>query len=162
MNTQVHGKSKCSLAEEVLKSWGRLQLRAQGTSMLPSIWPGDLLTIQSHSPERAARGDIVLYLREGRFFIHRVVSKSSSGSEVFLFTRGDCMAQDDPPVHKTELLGVVTEIRRSGLLLAPTQKLSPFRLVFAWVLCHWALYQRMMLRFFARRHSHQKLRTLAC
>ncbi len=44
--------------------------------MLPTVWPGDLLTIQSHRPDQAEPGEIVLYMRRGRFFIHRVVSKS--------------------------------------------------------------------------------------
>jgi hypothetical protein len=33
----------CELAAEVIRSFGRVRLRATGTSMLPAIWPGDVL-----------------------------------------------------------------------------------------------------------------------
>src|SRR5713226_2884552 len=98
-------------------------------------------------------GDIVLYIREGRFFVHRIASKSSADGQVFLIARGDCMSQQDPAIRETELLGTVTEVRRNGALLAPTLKLSPFRLIFAWMLCHWNLFQRVALRLHARRRS---------
>lgn len=36
---------KDELAVEVVRSFGKLSLRHTGSSMLPSIWPGDLLCI---------------------------------------------------------------------------------------------------------------------
>ena len=45
--------------------------------MLPTLWPGDLLTVQSRRAEDIEPGEIVLYMRGGRFFIHRVKSKSA-------------------------------------------------------------------------------------
>ena len=35
---------KLDLAAEILRRCGTVQLKAWGTSMLPSVWPGDLLT----------------------------------------------------------------------------------------------------------------------
>ena len=46
MNAEGCEECKCSLAAEVLQSSGHLKLRATGASMLPTLWPGDLLTIQ--------------------------------------------------------------------------------------------------------------------
>ena len=37
---------KLGLAAEMLRCHGTIYLKAWGTSMLPSVWPGDLLTIQ--------------------------------------------------------------------------------------------------------------------
>lgn len=142
---------RCSLAAEVLQSWGRLHLRATGISMLPTLWPGDLLTVQSHTFEQVQPGDIVLYMREGRFFVHRIKRKSGLPGEPVLLTRGDSMAEEDPPVRRTELLGVVDHIRRHGSLIVPNRKLSPFRLIRAWTLCHWSLCRRVALRLHARR-----------
>src|SRR5207237_9662358 len=68
--------TKCDLASQVLRSTGELRLRALGLSMLPSLWPGDILSIQSCTFEDVARGDIVLCSREGQFVIHRIVGKS--------------------------------------------------------------------------------------
>ena len=44
MNPQARDKNGCSLAGQTLRSWGVLKLRATGLSMLPTLWPGDLLT----------------------------------------------------------------------------------------------------------------------
>ncbi len=151
MNAQDRGEIRCSLAAEVLRSCGALRLQAVGSSMLPSLWPGDVLTVQGHDFERIQPGDIVLYARGGRFFVHRVRKKSSRGGESLLITRGDSMPQDDPPVGPTELLGCVTEVQRRGSSIAPTRVLSPFRLVLARLLCHWDLCRSFALRLHALR-----------
>src|SRR6478672_9083685 len=91
---------KCSLAAEVLHSTGRLQFRATGFSMLPTLWPGDCLTVQSYNLQEAEIGDLVLYIRNGRLFVHRVMRKFSSGETNSLITRGDCMTEEDPPVQE--------------------------------------------------------------
>jgi len=140
---------KCSLAAEVLQFTGMLQLRASGISMLPTLWPGDCLTIQSHSFEQAQPGDLVLYARSGRLFIHRVVRKCRIGEENFLIARGDCMTEDDPPVRERDLLGKITAIHRHNTRIVPGRKISPTRLLTAWLLCHWNLLLRATLRVHA-------------
>jgi signal peptidase I len=157
MNTQTREECKCSLAAEVLRIWGRLRLRACGTSMLPTLWPGDLLTIRSHAFEQAGPGDIVLYMRAGRLFVHRIVRRSGSGPQAFLITRGDCMPKNDPPVREAELLGRVTHVRHCGSLMVPTRKLSTSRLIYALMLCRWNLFQRIALHLHARRRAEVDL-----
>ena len=153
MNPQAREAGRCSLVAEALRSWGGLKLRATGLSMLPTLWPGDLLTVQSHHPEQAEPGEIVLCLRRGRFVIHRIVSKSLDGNQAFLTMRGDCMAENDPPVRSGELLGKITEIQRAGSVLLPARKLSMFRRMVAYTLCHWGLFRRVGLRLWERRHQ---------
>jgi hypothetical protein len=140
---------KCSLAAEVLQSTGMLQLRASGISMLPTVWPGDCLTIQSHSFEQTQPGDLVLHARGGRFFIHRVLRKCRPGEENFLITRGDCMSEDDAPVQERDLLGKITVIHRHGSRIMPRRKLSPAQLLLAWMLCHCSFLLRTTLRLHA-------------
>jgi signal peptidase I len=137
MEPQAREVGKCKLVAEALRSWGVLKLRATGVSMLPTLWPGDLLTVQSHQPEHAEPGEFVLYMRGGRFFIHRIVRKSLAGNQTFLITRGDCMAENDPPVRSGELLGKITEVQRAGSVFSPARELSPFRRLLAYMLCHW-------------------------
>ena len=117
--------------------------------MLPTLRPGDCLTIQSHSIEEAQPGDLVLYARDGRFFVHRVTRKCRLGEETFLITRGDCMNEEDPPVEKRDLLGKVTEIDRHGSQIMPRRRLSPSQLLTAWLLCHWNLLLRATLQVYA-------------
>lgn len=155
MNAHAREESKCSLAAEVLQSGGQMQLQVTGASMLPSLWPGDLLTIQSNNLDQVEPGDVVLYIREGRFFVHRAVSKSDSNADdeqQFLITRGDSLPKADPPVLPSQLLGKVTRIERDGLFFAPP-KLSLLRLIFARTFCYSDLFRRFVLRLNARRNN---------
>jgi hypothetical protein len=147
------------MAAEVLRASGELKLRAMGLSMLPTLWPGDLLTIQSCQPgnfdsdqlepNQLEPGEIALYLREGRFFIHRIVANNVKTGG-FLITRGDCMPENDPPVHRDELLGRVTAIRRGSRLAQPARKLSVLRRMEAHSLCHSNLLRQIVLRLWKR------------
>jgi signal peptidase I len=146
MDFQAREAGRCSLVADALRSWQRLKLRVTGISMLPSLWPGDLLTIESHQSEQVEPGEIVLYMRGGRFFIHRVVRKGLDAKGTFLITRGDCMAENDPPVSRGELLGRICEIQRAGSVFVPARKFSPFHRIMAYLLCHWGLFRRLTLR----------------
>jgi len=53
---------------------------------------------------------VVLYARDGRFFIHRNLRSVQRGAEPALVTRGDSMPQVDEPVIASELLGKVISI----------------------------------------------------
>jgi signal peptidase I len=102
------------LAAEVLRRFGELRFVARGSSMLPSIYPGDLLTVRAHSLHEARTGQIVLCLREGRFWAHRVIRKCRDGNRTLLATRGDALPNEDPLLEETQLLGRVTSIHRYG------------------------------------------------
>ena len=103
----------CDLAAEIVRSFGEVRLRVFGTSMVPSVLPGDLVSIQSAGISEISSGEIVLYSREGRLFVHRVVARTNSPEQPLLITRGDRLDHNDPPVYSAELLGRVTSIQRS-------------------------------------------------
>ena len=84
--------SKNELAAEVVRSFGELRLRVNGSSMLPAIRPRDVLPIRHCGVDEAGVGDVVLYTRHRRLFAHRVVSCSDAG----LVTQGDGVANPDP------------------------------------------------------------------
>jgi hypothetical protein len=101
----------CSLAGEVVRTFGRVRLRVFGTSMVPSILPGDLISVQRSGLSGISFGEIVLYSREGRLFAHRVVGRAGSLDDPRLITRGDRLSHQDAPVSSSELLGRVTSIQ---------------------------------------------------
>lgn len=153
MDPQTRDQAGCSLAAEALRSWGTLQLRATGISMLPTLWPGDLLTVRSVDPEQAGPGDIVLCMREGRFFVHRIIAANCTQDDAFLITRGDCMSENDPPVARSGMLGKIAEVRRSRSVFTPPRMPSPFCRLLAWMLCHWSLLRRITLRLWTYRQG---------
>src|SRR5260370_569829 len=89
--------AKCELAEKTLRLFGSLRLRVTGFSMLPSVWPGDLLLIRRHEMEQIYPGDIVLFACYGRLIAHRVVFKTDDPEAPRLITRGDAV-RDKPAI----------------------------------------------------------------
>jgi signal peptidase I len=112
---------KCELAGEVLRSSGRLRLRVTGWSMLPAIFPGDTLLIERASGESVGKGDIVLFHRDRRMFVHRVSGKSGSDLDLQIVTQGDGMPNPDPPVSSSQLLGKISFVVRDGRCLEPAK-----------------------------------------
>jgi len=112
---------KCELAGEVLRSSGRLRLRVTGLSMLPAIFPGDTLVIEPANSESVGKGDIVLFHRDRRLFVHRVSETSGSARDFQIVTQGDGMPNPDPPVSSSQLLGKVSFVVRDGRCLEPAR-----------------------------------------
>jgi signal peptidase len=124
---------KCELASEVLSSSGTLRLRVTGWSMLPAVMPGDTLLIERIHSDAVSKGDIVLFGRDRRFFVHRVVSKNHP-QNTEIVTRGDAMPAPDPAVQGSDLLGRVSFILRNGKCIEPRPGLRfPERVVAALV-----------------------------
>jgi len=98
------------LFEQLLRGFGTARVRAQGTSMLPAICPGDELLIKSFDCNECAVGDVVAFRRDTRLFVHRVV-ESGNGRVV---TQGDALSVPDMPVNAAEFLGKVSKIQRKG------------------------------------------------
>ncbi len=120
---------KRDLAREVLRSFGTLSFAEKGWSMLPTIFPGDVLAVERIDLERTDEnqvnlGDIILASRDGWFCTHRVVGKSEDGGHRCWLTQGDAMAIPDRPVQPSELLGRVAYVTRRGKRIALPAKLS--------------------------------------
>jgi len=119
---EVHEAAKRDLAAEALRQFGEVRLKVTGTSMLPSVWPGDILTVRKQSAEQLLPGEQVLCYRNQAFVAHRLVGQRG---DTFV-TRGDSLPHDDTPFRRDEVLGVVVSIVRDGrpVALAPTWRNS--------------------------------------
>ncbi len=104
-----------------LRAGHAIRLRANGTSMLPAIWPGDVLTVAPSTASTPAPGDVALTLRDGRWLVHRVVERRAQGKVVALVTRGDALDRADPVVASTEVLGIVVARNGQPFPSAPTE-----------------------------------------
>jgi signal peptidase I len=123
-----------------------VRLRAFGSSMLPSLWPGDVLTIEGISCQAPVAGDIVLILQNQRPLVHRVKEKRDCDGCLQWITRGDAVPQSDPPVADAELLGRVSFIQRNRRIIVPRRRLSAGVRALAWMLCHWNRFRSVCLR----------------
>lgn len=103
-----------ALLEEIVRSFNGIRLRVLGTSMAPSVLPGDVVSVRRVKLDEISVGEIVLFSRGGRFFVHRVVSTPTASKTSCLITRRDRLGHDDPPVNSWEILGRVVSIERGN------------------------------------------------
>lgn len=134
-----------------------LRLRVHGESMLPALWPGHLVEIASCSLEELRHGDIVLALRDGCLFLHRLVSTQTKG----FVLRGDSMPGPDPQ-YSTEallgrLVGGVDVTNRRGFLA------TAWRRAVGALFCHCPVLRRLALKLHSRRRAFEgELQTVKC
>ena len=119
----------CELAGEVVRKFGRVRIRVTGTSMIPAVWPGDVVVVERREVAGMGRGEIAVALREEGLVAHRVVSPSdadamSDGSARNLITRGDALLRADAPLREEELLGAVIAIERGHGTIEPQRELG--------------------------------------
>jgi signal peptidase I len=122
--TQVPAEVKLGLAGEILRSRSVIRVRAFGTSMLPTIWPGDVLVIENRDPAEICVGDIIGFTQAGRFLIHRVIGVGTESENISWITRGDSLTREDLPVLQTHLLGRIAAIHRNGRAFPPPRRVS--------------------------------------
>jgi hypothetical protein len=144
---------KIELAAQLLRSGSSIRLRALGTSMLPTIFPGDILQIESLPRNELAVGDVVLVKREKRIVIHRLVS--NEGWQ--WVTRGDAVPQDDPQVPNEEFLGRVSRIDRGSRSIEPRRRVLLFPRALAWMFCRWQTCRNLAMRAHASRREFDQL-----
>jgi len=143
---------KLELAESALRSGRTILIKVLGMSMMPSIWPGDVVAVENRPCQQTVLGDIILVLRDGRFFVHRCIATTKAQGELQWITRGDAMPQRDPPVDVTAVLGKVARIEGRRGIVYPSGRMSFFTRVAAWILCHCDWVRGIALRI----HSTQR------
>ncbi len=144
---------RSALVAEALRLSGRLRLQVHGESMLPALWPGALVEIASCSLEDLRPGEIVLARRDGRLFLHRLVSTCKP--QGFLL-RGDSMPGSDPQFPAEALLGRLVSkvdegrgVSRLGVKWFGVQ----WSRALGMVLCHCSAARRLVLKHHSRRQA---------
>lgn len=139
---------RLALAHQTLHATGQIRFSALGSSMLPAILPGDLLTFRAATLAEAAAGDVVLAAPDGTGWrVHRIIAIDGD----WLVTRGDALRHADPPLHQTRLLGILIAQQRGARTLPidrPPDRLLPRST--RWLLRHLPLAHRLA-RITARR-----------
>lgn len=102
--------ARIELAQDTLRQFGFLRIRATGGSMLPAIAPGDLLTFRACAADEVEPGQILLVRRPERLVAHRMMERQAGA----LLTRGDALASPDAPVAAIDVLGVLIGQHRGG------------------------------------------------
>jgi signal peptidase I len=100
----------CELVHEVAGAQGEVRLKVAGGSMLPTVWPGDVVTVRQCTFEELRPGQIVLHGRDETLTLHRIARVASD----HVITRGDSLPKYDQPVKASDILGQVVSLCRGG------------------------------------------------
>ncbi len=107
--------SVAAQVRQAIRNSGSVCLRVSGGSMFPWIRPDDILLIRAIPFRLISRGDIVLYSRGDRLFVHRAIGRFKSrgtATQDRVVTKGDALPQADYPISRAEFLGRVVRIHR--------------------------------------------------
>lgn len=107
----------CELVSDVARSKGEVRLKVAGASMLPTVWPGDVVTVRRCDFAELQPRQIVLHGYQEKLTLHRIARIAGD----HLITRGDSLPHYDPPVMPSEILGQVVSIFRGGRTIDPEQ-----------------------------------------
>src|SRR6266403_1879531 len=99
---------------DALRIRGRVLLRTYGSSMQPWVRPGDISRVRRTSVESVRCGDLVLFRRHDRLFVHRIVEERVRLGVRQISAKGDAHPESDGWLEKDELLGRVVCIYRGG------------------------------------------------
>lgn len=112
---QIEGERRKTDAVRIakqLQDHGRVHLLVRGSSMQPWVRPGDIALIRRMGIEEVRCGDVVLFQREDRLFVHRLVEKRGTLREAKFLAKGDAHPGPDGVVNSDLFLGRVTCIYR--------------------------------------------------
>lgn len=136
------------LAADALRRAGRLRLQVRGESMLPSLWPGDAVEIAECRLKDVHPGEIVLALREGRFFLHRFLAHSEPNG--FLL-RGDSMPRPDPIFPSEAFLGRLVHVASAGRTIPVPVPFRRWSRALGALFCYCGVARRLALKLHQRR-----------
>lgn len=114
-----------ALVADVLARFGRVQIRALGTSMMPTIQSGDILDVEACADTQLSAGDIVLVGGPTGLRAHRIVDARWHGQRTIFVTRGDAHWRTDAIDSTREVLGrvvAVTRAQSNGSLDCPMRR----------------------------------------
>lgn len=98
--------------------------KAHGSSMFPLIPGGTEVTVERIEIMPPPAGSILVALRGGRLFCHRLVeARRGPGGGLRLILKGDNHRQCDEPFDEKDIVGEVSRVRIGPLSLSSRQRL---------------------------------------
>ena len=86
----------------------RFTLKVEGTSMLPILQPGDVLTLEKTTFPKIKENDVVMVIKNKQPMIHRVIYKAKN----YLVTRGDHRMESDGRINPARVYSKVVIVKR--------------------------------------------------
>jgi hypothetical protein len=145
---------RTALAADVLRRFGRLRMQVHGESMLPVLWPRDVVEFVRCSIADVRPGEIVLARRGGQFYVHRFVTRCHPNG--FLL-RGDSMPAADPAFPDESLLGRLVSRGGHESNGRPPLQLRPWSWALGRLIAHSNTAHRLVLKLYASWRAIRRL-----
>jgi hypothetical protein len=100
----------CDLVADVARTHGTVRLAVAGASMVPVLWPGDLVSVERCDSSELRTDSIIVIRQNGKLIVHRFVHRADDR----IVTRGDARPRNDEPVSASDVVGRVKSIQRDG------------------------------------------------
>ena len=107
------------LWEQLLFEHGTYWGKVVSDSMYPVIKKGYRVLVEKCSSEKVRFGDIVVFKRNGRLFIHRVLGKYDLAGERYFLEKGDATLFASR-IHASDVIGRVCTIKNSAKAVRTT------------------------------------------
>jgi signal peptidase I len=117
MDSRVKRSVGVELATEAIGRGMDTLFRTIGPSMEPLLERGDRGVVRSRNPEDLQPGDLVVYRLADVPVCHRVLRSWDEEGKRRLLTKGDGLFTRDAPVHASQIIGQVIEVRKRGRVL---------------------------------------------
>src|SRR3989344_5224599 len=95
---------------KIFKNSKSFRIKSQGLSMIPVLWPGDLIYFSIKKTENLKENDLILAFKNEKLFAHRVIYRTAG----YLITKGDNNILCDGRIYPRQVIGTVTKLNRGN------------------------------------------------
>lgn len=94
---------------KIINSIGKVSFTLSGTSMIPTLYPGTIITIKKFNFNELKPYDIIAYKKfDTHITIHRIINIVTSDNETYIKTKGDNNEYPDSYyVYENEYIGKI-------------------------------------------------------
>ncbi len=96
-----------SIVSKLIKK-PKFTLKVEGKSMLPLLCPGDVLELHRTTFKKTKVNDVVLVIKNRKYFIHRVIYKTDK----YLVTKGDNNRLSDGKIRPKNIIAKLGKVKR--------------------------------------------------
>ncbi|MGB9883681.1 MAG: signal peptidase I, partial [Microgenomates group bacterium] len=94
---------------------GKIPFKSTGTSMLPILYPDDIIYFKKIPFSKIKVNDIVVFKKNSQLITHRVIYKNKK----HVITKGDNNPKSDGKIFPKQIIGKVYQIKRNDQIIKP-------------------------------------------
>ena len=98
------------LLKKAIKKGVRISPKVEGESMLPTLKPGQTITLEHVPFSRVQVGDILVFRGPAHNVVHRLIETVEKDGKLLYITKGDNNLTADPPASSDKIIGRISSV----------------------------------------------------